>query len=165
MRSGWQSNSEAETDPQARSPKVTLATFSLWGAAVVTALFLGIQVVPTSRTNPPVTTEVPASPEVRAILRGACYDCHSNETRWPWYSRLAPVSWWMLDHVEEGRRDLNFSQWPILDFDAQAEAFRDIVAQLESDEMPLKSYRIAHGDARLSPEEKTALLDWARQTP
>ena len=132
------------------------------GAIALAALFVAVQFVPVARTNPPVTTEVFAPPEVKALLRGACYDCHSNETRWPWYSHLAPVSWWMADHVEEGRRDLNFSRWPLLDFEAQTDAFREIVKQLEKDGMPPQSYRIAHSEARLSDEEKDALVAWAR---
>jgi hypothetical protein len=142
---------------------VTFQRLTVWSAGGLAALFLAIQLVPVSRTNPPVTTEVVAPPEVRAILRGACYDCHSNETRWPWYSHVAPASWFLLDHIEEGRGDLNFSQWPLLDFEAQGEAFREVVRQLEKDEMPPKSYRLAHAEARLSDEEKATLIAWARE--
>lgn len=71
---------------------MTAKTIATWGLASLAGIFLVIQLVPIDRTNPPVETEVPASPEVRAVLRQSCYDCHSNETVWPWYSRIAPVS-------------------------------------------------------------------------
>ncbi len=72
---------------------------------------IGIQFIPTDRSNPPVTHELQASPEVMAILERACYDCHSNETVWPWYSKVAPVSWQISSHVVVGRRHVNFSEW------------------------------------------------------
>jgi hypothetical protein len=131
-------------------------------AAALAVLLAAIQLVPVKRTNPPVTAEVVAPDDVKAILRRACYDCHSHETRWPWYSRLAPISWWLVDHVGEGRADLNFSRWPMLDLEAQGEALRDIVQQLEQDKMPLKSYRLGHPEARLDAQAKAVLLDWAR---
>jgi hypothetical protein len=125
-------------------------------------LLLAIQFVPVKRTNPPVTAEVIAPADVKAILRLACFNCHSNETRWPWYSHVAPISWWVVDHVGEGRQDLNFSQWPVLDLEAQGDALRDIVQQIEQDKMPLKSYRLGHPEARLDARQKGVLLDWAR---
>jgi hypothetical protein len=131
------------------------------GAVVLAALLVAIQFVPVSRTNPPVTAAVPAPPEVASILRRACYDCHSNETHWPWYSRMAPISWWMGKHVREGRDDLNFSEWPILDVDDQQDALEDIAHQIRSDKMPLRSYRLGHPEARLGPAEKDILLRWA----
>ena len=77
----------------------------------VGVVFLLIQFVPVERTNPPVTGEVEAADPVMEALRNACYDCHSNETRWPWYSRVAPLSWRIAEHVRIGRRNLNFSEW------------------------------------------------------
>ncbi len=70
-----------------------------------------IQFVAVDRSNPPVTGEVEASSQVMEVLRSSCYDCHSNETRWPWYSRVAPVSWRIAQHVEKGREHINFSEW------------------------------------------------------
>jgi hypothetical protein len=78
---------------------------------LVLAVLVGIQLVPVDTSNPPVTADVPTSPEVKAVLRRACYDCHSNETTWPWYSRVAPVSWLIAQDVHEGRAELNFSRW------------------------------------------------------
>jgi hypothetical protein len=105
---------------------------------------------------------LPAPPtEVEAVLRKACYDCHSHETAWPWYSYVAPVSWWVVDHVEHGRGHLNFSDWPALDFQEQQHLFEEIAEMLEEDEMPLTSYRLLHGDARLSADEIQLLMSWA----
>ena len=132
-----------------------------WSALILGALLIAIQFVPVARVNPPVKSDLQASPEVKEILRGACYDCHSHETRWPWYSRIAPLSWWLADHIREGRADLNFSQWPLLDFEAQADALEDIAAQIKKGKMPLRSYRLAHPEARLDARQKGILLDWA----
>ena len=133
-----------------------------WSAAALVLLFVLIQFMPVERTNPPVEMEVFAPDEVKQVLRKACFDCHSHETEWPWYSRVAPISWWMVDHVEHGRADLNFSRWPLLDFEAQQHLLGDIEEEISQDEMPLKSYRLGHPEARLTGEEKELLLNWAR---
>ena len=85
------------------------------------AAFVAIQFVPVDRTNPPVKTEIAAPAEIHDLLRRSCYDCHSNQTRWPFYAWVAPVSWFVVDHVEDGRADLNLTEWPL--FDAQAQQF------------------------------------------
>ena len=131
------------------------------GLAVVIVLAL-IQLIPADRTNPPVRIDVDAPDEVKEILRRACYDCLSHETRWPWYSRVAPVSWWIADHVEEGRGDLNFSEWPALDFYARELALKDIEEQITKGEMPLRNYTILHPEARLTDDERETILRWAR---
>ena len=132
-----------------------------WGALAALVLFAAIQLKGIDRANPPIETDVAAPAEVQEILRRACYDCHSHETEWPWYSYIAPVSWWMAEHVEHARGDLNFSEWPRFDFEEQEHAFKDIHEQITKDEMPLKSFRIMHPEARLSDEEKEVLLRWA----
>jgi hypothetical protein len=119
-----------------------------------------IQLVPVHRTNPPVLSEVDAPAPVMKILRRACYDCHSNETRWPWYSHVAPVSWLVVSHVNEGRGDLNFSEWPLLDFESQGLSFGDIRQQITKRKMPLRSYTWMHRDARLTEEDRDAILQW-----
>jgi len=119
-----------------------------------------IQLIPVHRTNPPVLSEVDAPAPVMAILRRACYDCHSNETRWPWYSHVAPMSWLVVSHVNEGRGDLNFSEWPLLDFESQSLSFVDIRRQITERKMPLRSYKWMHRDARLTQEDRDAILQW-----
>jgi len=124
-------------------------------------LFVAIQFLPVERTNPPAQWELMAPPEVEAILERACYDCHSHRTDWPWYSRVAPLSWWVVEHVNDGRGDLNFSQWPRLDWELQKLAYQDIHEQITKGEMPLQSYVLMHSSARLTDADRKILLDWA----
>jgi hypothetical protein len=132
------------------------------GAIALLVLFAAIQLKQPDRTNPPVESDLDAPPEVLSILRRSCYDCHSHQTDWPWYSYVAPVSWWLADHVEHARSHLNFSSWPTYDLEEQEHLFGDIREEVGEDKMPLPSYLILHRDARLSPEEKATLLRWAR---
>lgn len=141
----------------------TVSRRLLLSAAVGAALFLLIQLVPVERDNPPVEADLVAPAPVKAILERACYDCHSHETRWPWYSRIAPVSWWLAAHVKQGRADLNFSQWPLFDLETQELFLRDIEKQLVDGTMPLPSYVRGHPEARLSAEEKALVLEWVRE--
>lgn len=142
------------------SPRLMrLLRYGLLGLVVVGIL---LQFVPVERTNPAVTSQVPASPEVLAVLRRACYDCHSNETRWPWYSRVAPISWRVAHHVEEARGDLNFSEWPLFDLEFQELAFHEIEEQIAEEKMPLWDYLLLHPRARLSEKDRQILLEWAR---
>ena len=133
-----------------------------WVALVVGGVFVSLQFVTVERSNPPIGSDVDAPDDVKAILRRACYDCHSHETRWPWYSYVAPVSWYVTDHVEEARGDLNFSRWPTFDFEAQDLAFDDIREQVSTGEMPLESYLLLHPSARLTPEDRGRIISWAR---
>jgi hypothetical protein len=128
------------------------------------ALALGaiiIQFVPVDRTNPPVTSEMQASVEVEAVLKRACYDCHSNETEWAWYSRVAPISWLIAHDVHEGRQALNFSTWGELGSDSRAETLEESWEEVEEGEMPPWFYIAPHQDARLTTEVKAMLRVWA----
>ena len=124
--------------------------------------FIGIQFVPVERTNPPVTGEVTAAGQVMEALRSACYDCHSNETRWPWYSQVAPVSWRIAEHVRNGRRNLNFSEWQGMTAEDQAEAMSDIWEEVEEGVMPLSDYLRMHPEAILTDSQREALRRWTR---
>jgi len=129
------------------------------GAALL-ALTLGIQLVPVDRSNPPVRRTIDAPEDVERVLRRSCYDCHSNETDWPWYSRVAPASWLVADDVHEAREDMNFSEWPD-DPDDATDLIEEIGEQVESGAMPLDSYLWLHPEARLSDEERQLLIDWS----
>lgn len=135
-----------------------------WIAAgiVVVVGGLGIQLVPVERTNPPVVADLDAPGEVRAVLHAACYDCHSHQTRWPWYSRVAPVSWLVAHDVEEAREKLNFSAWGNREPRKQWKAMEEIGEEVEEGEMPLRMYRLAHPEARLDDRQRATLLAWAR---
>lgn len=124
-------------------------------------VFALMQAKQVEHSNPPVRHELDAPEEVRAVLRRSCYDCHSHETRWPWYSYVAPMSWFVAHHVEEGREGMNFSNWPRFDPEGEAETFEEIRKQVSRGKMPLKSYLLLHPDARLSEADKAALLRWA----
>jgi hypothetical protein len=127
--------------------------------AVVAALLL-IQLVPVDRENPPVTSEVAAPEPVRAVLRRSCYDCHSHETRWPWYARVAPVSWLVAHDVHEGREHLNFSTWDRYDAKKRRELREEAWEEVDEGEMPLWFYLPLHPDARLSDADRAALRAW-----
>jgi hypothetical protein len=124
-------------------------------------LALAIQLVPVDRSNPPVTADLDAPPAVDAVLRASCYDCHSNETRWPWYSRVAPVSWLVAHDVEEARDRLNFSLWGTYEGKRQQRLAEKIWEEVEAREMPLGIYLLAHADARLSDDDRAVLAAWS----
>lgn len=131
------------------------------GILVVGLALALAQFVPVDRTNPPFDVEVPAPPAVRAILRRACYDCHSNETAWPWYARVAPVSWVLERDVREGRREVDFSTWNRNDEKRRVRKWKEIQEQVERREMPPWFYAAVHSEARLSAEDRKALNEWA----
>jgi len=139
----------------------SLTRWSAWIGLFLLVVFVAIQFFGEERTNPPVGSEIQAPEDVQAILRRSCYDCHSNETRWPWYSRIAPVSWYTIEHVNHARSDLNFSEWPTFDPEEQEHLLEEIVEQVEKGEMPLASYLWIHQGARLSDEERARLMEWA----
>jgi hypothetical protein len=132
-----------------------------WGVAIL-ALFLFIQAIPVERNNPPVTERIEAPPEVQTLLRRACMDCHSNETFWPWYSGVAPISWLTARDVREGREHLNLSTWDRYDAGERAELFDEMAEVVEEGEMPMKMYLPLHPEARLTAEERALLVRWAR---
>ncbi len=123
-------------------------------------LLIGIQFVPVQRTNPPVQGDLSAPPEIKAILKNACYDCHSHETVWPWYSRVAPVSWMVADDVKTGRRFMNFSIWNTYNPGKQAVLLSGAVDQIGEGDMPLLPYKWMHPAARLTPEHIQAVTNW-----
>ncbi len=133
-----------------------------WSAISAGALVLAIQLVPYGRRhdNPPVRGE-PGwdSPRTRELARRACYDCHSNEVRWPWYSHVAPASWLLQRDVDEARKELNFSEW-----DRPQEEAHEAAEQVERGEMPPWFYLPLHAEARLSPAEKAELVRGLKAT-
>lgn len=125
-------------------------------AALAGALLLA-QLVPVSRTNPQVQEEMPAPPEVRQLLKRSCYDCHSHETRWPWYSHVAPMSWLLAYDVAEGREHLNFSTWNAYDEKDRRENLEEALEEVEEGNMPMTPYLWLHRDAVLSDADRALL--------
>ncbi len=126
-------------------------------------LFGLAQLIPYGKdhTNPPVLAEPNwDSPKTKEIFMRACGDCHSNETKWPWYSNIAPISWSVYHHVMEGREHFNVSMWG----KQKKNEGEDAAEEVEKGEMPLKSYLLAHPEARLSDADKKALIDGLKKT-
>jgi len=120
-----------------------------------------VQFIPITKDNPPVTGEIAVSEKVQQIVKRSCYDCHSNETKWPWYSRIAPISWLVARDVKEGRQNLNFSTWQNL-AKAEQENFKNrIQLEVSEDSMPPFIYKLGHPDAKMSENEKEAIIKWA----
>lgn len=144
--------------------KMIIKRVLILGFVAVIGGFLLIQIVPYGRNhnNPPVTSE-PAwnNPQTRELAQQACFDCHSNETVWPWYSNIAPVSWLVQHDTEDGRRQLNFSTWNEGGKGRELEEITEVVAE---GEMPPAMYLIMHPEARLTAAEKQALIDGLRAT-
>lgn len=120
-----------------------------------------IQFIPVDRSNPPVQAVVAAPPAVYDVLERACFDCHSNETEWPWYSYVAPVSWLIAGDVHEAREDMNFTEWNTIAPREQAKLIKECWEEVEEGEMPLPKYVRLHPEARLSDAEKALIRDWA----
>jgi hypothetical protein len=138
----------------------------LWLVFIGGVVFVALQFVPYGRdhTNPPVTAPVEwDSARTEELVRGSCYDCHSNETDWPWYSNVAPGSWLQQRDVENGRERLNFSEWEFTPEQAVA-ILPTLEFVVESGEMPPWRYFLTHPGARLSDDEKEELLDGMRRT-
>jgi len=111
-------------------------------------------------SNPPVTGDITAPPDVATMLRQSCYDCHSNETRWPWYSSVAPISWIIAHDVERGRQEVNFSEWTTYLPATRKRKLQWIERTLHEQVMPLRLYCILHPDAWLTEQETTLLEHW-----
>ena len=132
-----------------------------WSVVGLCVVFIMIQFVPVNRSNPPAQGDFRGSPEVVSVLRRACYDCHSNETVWPWYSRVAPVSWVIAHDVNEGRAVLNFSTWNELSPEKQAEAMKESWEEVAEGKMPTWYYVALHPEARLSANDESVLRTWS----
>ena len=126
--------------------------------------FVGPERPATSTENPGDILQVAnISPEISNMLKSACYDCHSMETKYPWYGFIAPVSWFLYGHIDHGREELNFSNWTSLDKRGKLRALKDIQEVLEEGEMPLSSYVGLHEEADLTDAQKEALMAWAKE--
>jgi hypothetical protein len=134
-----------------------------WIFVALVAVFALLQLANPSRTNPPVVHDLMATsvppPEVAAMLHSACYDCHSYETKWPWYSHVAPVSWLIASDVNGGRHEMNLSDWP-QDSGRAAKKLERMSERIGYDEMPPKKYTLLHADAKFTDSQRKELTDW-----
>jgi hypothetical protein len=133
---------------------------------ILVAGLIVIQFVPLNRENPASEQKMDllnytqAPEQVSTLLTNSCYDCHSNQTKWPWYSRIAPVSFVVVNHVNEGRDHLNFSDWGNFDPEDQFAILKHMRKAIEKGGMPLKGYVKLHDEANLSDEDKALIYDW-----
>lgn len=137
--------------------------------AVVMVVFAGLQFMGPAKTNPPVTpaetlhAKVPIPAEVHGVLSRACWNCHSRETRWPWYSYVAPLSWTVIGHVEEGREHLDFTNWTHSPEEG-ADLLDEVCTQVKRRRMPLREYTWMHWSAALTEADIKRLCAWASDT-
>ena len=135
------------------------------GLVLILILLFGIQLIPVTMSNPPIEEQISTSPEVKAVLKRACYDCHSYETVWPGYSQVAPVSWLLAWDVREGREELNFSTWNRYGEKKRNKMIKEIWEEVEEGEMPPWFYLPLHPEARLSDQDHAVLRAWAASVP
>lgn len=135
-----------------------------WVIPAVVVVFGLLQLAQPVRTNPPVKTDflkaTGAPPDVAALFHAACYDCHSDETRWPWYSYVAPMSWQIAQDVNHGRRHVNLSEWPADKPDLARKKIEDMSDEIDDGDMPLGKYTLIHKDARLTSQQRDKLTQW-----
>ena len=130
------------------------------------AAFVIMQFFRIDKTNPKVDKAkdfialTKPSADIEKMIRSACYDCHSHETEYPWYSNVAPVSWIMGNHIEEGREHLNFSVWGDYNAEKANHKLHECAEEVEEGEMPISNYTWTHGDAKLSDKQKKELAEW-----
>ncbi len=137
-------------------------------ALVLLVVFVGIQFVPTERNQTDLVPETdfllvnntPAN--IGKLLQVSCYDCHSNNTAYPWYNKIQPMAWFLEDHIMEGKKELNFSEWDNYSNRRKNSKIKSIISQIEDDEMPLFSYTLIHRNAVYSDSEKELVLDYMK---
>ena len=129
-------------------------------------VFVGIQFIPVNLNNSEleqkndiIVTENPPQ-EIAVLLRTSCYDCHSNNSAYPWYDKIAPVSWWVAHHIDEAKEGLNFSEWATFTTKRKNHKLEEMIEVLDEGEMPLDSYLIMHGGAKVSAEQVVQLKNW-----
>jgi hypothetical protein len=129
---------------------------------ILLLILIAIQFIRPEKTNPPVNekTTLKAPENMMEILKRSCYDCHSNETVWPWYSNIAPLSWSIISHVNDGRKALNFSNWTKIDPKIKEKRIKRAIKTTANGMMPLSTYLWLHEDAKLSKEDKEVLKGW-----
>ena len=137
--------------------------FGLLAIFILLQLFRGTP--PEVRKDNPddIALQEELSPEVATLLKSACYDCHSMESVYPWYSYITPVSWFLFDHVEDGRSELNFSEWGTMTAKRKLHKLKELSEEVEEGEMPLKSYTPIHPEARLTSAQRNQIIAWASE--
>ena len=108
-----------------------------------------------------ISTKYAIPTDVNTVLKASCYDCHSNNTAYPWYNNIQPVAWYLADHVKEGKKELNFNEFASYKVAKQYRKLEEIINEVEMDEMPIESYTLIHGGTKLTIDQKSKLINWA----
>lgn len=137
--------------------------YVLIGILVIMQLFHPKQNRSTGPFPNDISTKFAVNDNVASILKQSCYDCHSNNTVYPWYSNIQPVAWWLSDHVKDGKKELNFSEFASYTAKRQRKKFDEIIDEVKEGKMPLESYTWMHGNAKLTEAQKTALYKWCEE--
>lgn len=137
-------------------------------ALILLVGFVGIQFVPTDLNQSDTVPKTDfllvnnTQENISALLQESCYDCHSNNTEYPWYNKVQPVAWFLEDHINEGKEELNFNEWDAYSNRRKNSKLKSIISQVKDDEMPLASYTLIHKDTKLSNSEKTLIIDYMK---
>ena len=137
-------------------------------ALILLVGFVGIQFVPTDLNQSDTVPKTDfllvnnTQENISALLQESCYNCHSNNTEYPWYNKVQPVAWFLEDHINEGKEELNFNEWDAYSNRRKNSKLKSIISQVKDDEMPLATYTLIHKDAKLSNSEKTLIIDYMK---
>lgn len=136
---------------------------------IILVAFIIIQFFPIDKTNPAPTPGMDflrikdTPPEIATLINSSCYDCHSNETRYPWYANIAPTSWFLKNHINDGRKHLNFSTFAVYETKQQIHKLEECIEMVEKKQMPLYSYFLGHQEAKLTDEQRKILIDYFKK--
>lgn len=131
-------------------------------ALIIIQFFHPAKNIATAPATANITAKYHTPDDVKQLLAVGCYDCHSNNTRYPWYAKLQPVDWWLTDHVKDGKKDLNFDVFTTYSPRKQYRKLEETIDLVKKDEMPLNSYTWIHKDAVFTQQQKDALVAWAQ---
>ncbi|MBX2927348.1 MAG: heme-binding domain-containing protein [Saprospiraceae bacterium] len=140
--------------------KVKIALYALLGILVAMQFFRIDKKVPSFSSNDDFLVLTSAPDDVAQLMRTACYDCHSYETKYPWYANIAPVSWWLKSHIDEGREHLNYSLYATYSADDREEIIEETGEAVTEGWMPLDSYKWGHPEARLTDAQRSRIGEW-----
>lgn len=133
---------------------------------ILLVVFIAMQAFRIDKTNPQAAKELDfisinkPSKDIAKVLKASCYDCHSNESTYPWYSNVAPVSWFLKHHIDEAREELNFSEWGNFSEKRKAKKLEEITEEVEEGEMPMTSYLLMHSEAKMSDVQREAFVTY-----
>lgn len=138
------------------------ATIMVIVLLVVIQFFKTKENISTQVSENAITQHYDIPKNIQNILKTSCYDCHSNNTNYPWYNKIQPVNWWLSDHVNEGKEELNFDEFNTYSTKKKLHKLDEVIETIRDNEMPLKSYTLIHGDAKLSGSDKQELEAWVK---